>query len=64
MIKRKWLIGGAVLALVATAVLMRGVWTTDGVAARQSQARAVPVETAIAERTANAISSSWRWRWF
>jgi RND family efflux transporter MFP subunit len=50
MIKRKWLIGGAVLALVAIAVLMRGVWTTDGVAARQTQARQVPVEAAVAER--------------
>jgi membrane fusion protein, multidrug efflux system len=48
--KRKWLIGGAVLALVAIAVLMRGVWTTDGVAARQAQARQVPVEVAVAER--------------
>jgi membrane fusion protein, multidrug efflux system len=48
--KRKWLIGGAVLALVAIAVLMRGVWTTDGVAARQTQARQVPVEVAVAER--------------
>ncbi len=50
MIKRKWLIGGAVLVLIAIAVLVRGFWTTDGVAARQVQARAVPVETAIAER--------------
>jgi RND family efflux transporter MFP subunit len=50
MIKRKWLIGGAVLALIAIAVLVRGFWTTDGVAARQVQARAVPVETAVAER--------------
>jgi len=48
--KRKWLIGGAALALVAIAVLMRGVWTTDGVAARQTQARQVPVEVAVAER--------------
>ena len=39
MTKRKWLIGGAVLALIAIAVLVRGVWTTDGVAARQVQAR-------------------------
>jgi len=50
MIKRKWLIGGAVLALIAIAVLVRGFWTTDGVAARQVQARTVPVETAVAER--------------
>jgi membrane fusion protein, multidrug efflux system len=50
MVNRKWLIGGAVLAVIAIAVLVRGIWTTDGIAARQVQARAVPVETAIAER--------------
>jgi membrane fusion protein, multidrug efflux system len=50
MLQRKWLIGGAALALLGIAVLVR-VWTTDGVAARtQGQARAVPVETATAER--------------
>lgn len=51
MLQRKWLIGGAALALLGIAVLVRGLWTTDGVAARtQAQARAVPVETATAER--------------
>jgi membrane fusion protein, multidrug efflux system len=50
MIKRKWLIGGAAFALVGIAVLARGFWTTDGVAARQSQTRPVPVETAVAAR--------------
>ena len=50
MIKRQWLIGGAALALVGIAVLARGFWTTDGVAARQSEARPVPVETAVAGR--------------
>jgi len=50
MLQRKWLIGGAVLALVGTVVLVRGIWTTDGVAARTQQARVVPVETATAER--------------
>jgi membrane fusion protein, multidrug efflux system len=50
MLQRKWLIGGAVLALVGTVVLVRGIWTTDGVAARTPQARVVPVETATAER--------------
>ena len=51
MIKRTWLIGGAALALIAIAVFARGVWTTDGVAARsQGQPRVVPVETATAER--------------
>ncbi|MGB8104556.1 MAG: efflux RND transporter periplasmic adaptor subunit [Pseudolabrys sp.] len=50
MIKRQWLIGGAALALVGVAVLVRGFWTTDGVAARQNEARPVPVETAVAGR--------------
>lgn len=51
MLKRKWLIGGAALALVGIAVLARGFWTTDGIAARtQAVARVVPVETATAER--------------
>lgn len=50
MLQRKWLIAGAALALVGVAVLVRGVWTTDGVAARTQQARTVPVETATAER--------------
>jgi RND family efflux transporter MFP subunit len=51
MLQRKWLIGGAVLALVGIVVLVRGFWTTDGVAARtQAQGRPVPVETATAER--------------
>jgi RND family efflux transporter MFP subunit len=51
MIKRNWLIGGAALVLIGAVVLVRGFWTTDGVAARsQAQARPVPVETATAER--------------
>jgi len=49
MLQRKWLIGGAALALIGVAVLVRGFWTTDGVAAR-TQARVVPVEVAVAER--------------
>ena len=51
MIERKWLIGGTALALIGVAVLVRGIWTTDGVAARsQGQAQAVPVEVAVAAR--------------
>ena len=51
MLQRKWLIGGAALALIGIAVLVRVLWTTDGVAARtQAQARPVPVETATAHR--------------
>ena len=44
----------ALLALIAVAVLVRGFWTTDGVAARSSRgaaaSRVVPVEVAKAER--------------
>jgi RND family efflux transporter MFP subunit len=50
MIDRKWLIGGAALALIGIAVLLRGLWTTDGAAARSQAPRTVPVETATAER--------------
>ncbi|HYV71340.1 MAG TPA: efflux RND transporter periplasmic adaptor subunit [Pseudolabrys sp.] len=50
MINRKWLLGGAVVALIGIVVLARGIWSTDGAAARSPQARAVPVETAVAER--------------
>ncbi len=50
MIKRKWLLGVAVLAVIGVALLMRGFWTTDGAARTQRAERVVPVETAIAER--------------
>ncbi len=51
MIKRKWLIGAAVIALIGFAVLVRGFWTTDGAAqSKGAAARVVPVETATAER--------------
>jgi len=50
MIKRKWLLGGAVVALIGVVVLARAIWSTDGASARSPQARAVPVETAVAER--------------
>ena len=51
MTKRKWLFGVVALALIGIVLLIRGLWTSDGVAARsQAQARVVPVEVAIAER--------------
>jgi membrane fusion protein, multidrug efflux system len=51
MTKRKWLFGVAALALIGIALLIRGLWTSDGVAARsQAQVRVVPVEVATAER--------------
>jgi membrane fusion protein, multidrug efflux system len=51
MSKRKWLFGVAALALIGIAVLARGVWSTDGAAARsQAKPQAVPVEVAKAER--------------
>ena len=58
MIKRKWLIGAGVLALVAIAVLGRGLWTSDGVAARSQAQRVVPVETATAERKSMPVRIS------
>jgi len=50
--KKKMWLGVAALALVGAAVLTRGMWTSDGVAARTpaQAARAVPVEIATAER--------------
>ena len=50
MVKRNWLIGGAVLALIGIAVLVRGMSVPDGAAARSQAQRTVPVETATAER--------------
>ena len=51
MTKRKWLFGVAALALIGSVLLVRGLWTSDGVAARsQTRARVVPVEVATAER--------------
>jgi RND family efflux transporter MFP subunit len=53
MTKRKWLFGVAALALIGIALLIRGLWTSDGAAARlQGAARVVPVEVATAERKA------------
>jgi len=53
MTKRKWLFGVAALALIGIALLVRGLWTSDGAAARsQAAARVVPVEVATAERKA------------
>jgi len=53
MTKRKWLFGVAALALIGIVLLIRGLWTDDGVAARsQTQAHVVPVEVATAERKA------------
>ena len=55
MTKRKWLFGVAALALIGIALLVRGLWTSDGAAARsQGAARVVPVEVATAERKADA----------
>src|SRR5882757_6747538 len=51
MIKRKWLLGVAAIAVIGVVMLTRGFWTTDGAARTGRQAeRVVPVETAIAER--------------
>lgn len=51
MIKRKWLFGGAAVAVIGVAVLVRGLWTTDGAAqSKGPPARVVAVETATALR--------------
>jgi multidrug efflux system membrane fusion protein len=54
MTRRKVFFGVALLALIGVAVLARGFWTTDGVAARsargQAPGRVVPVEVGKAER--------------
>ena len=52
MTKRKWLFGVAALALIGIALLVRGLWTSDGAARSQAAARVVPVEVATAERKA------------
>jgi RND family efflux transporter MFP subunit len=51
MTKRKWLFGVAALALIGVVLLVRGLWTSDSVAARsQAPAHVVPVEVATVER--------------
>jgi len=52
MMKRKWLIGVAALALIGVVVLARDLWTSDRAAAAraQSEGQAVPVEVGKAER--------------
>jgi RND family efflux transporter MFP subunit len=50
MTKRKWLFGVAALALIGIALLVRGLWTSDGAARSQAPTRVVPVEVATAER--------------
>ncbi|MGH6725587.1 MAG: efflux RND transporter periplasmic adaptor subunit [Pseudolabrys sp.] len=50
MTKRKWLFGVAALALIGIALLVRGLWTSDGAARSQARARVVQVEVATAER--------------
>jgi len=50
MTKRKWLFGVAALALIGIALLVRGLWTSDGAARSQAPARVVPVEVATAVR--------------
>ena len=50
-ISRRWRIGLAVAGVIVVALLVRGLWTTDGAAQSKNQvARVVPVETALAER--------------
>lgn len=60
MIKKKWLLGGAMLALIGVAVLTRGLWTSGGVGPRAQApvARIVPVEIASAERKKTPVRLS------
>src|SRR5471032_480916 len=52
-LSRRWRIGLAAAGLIVIALLVRGLWTTDGAAQSKNQAaRIVPVETAVAERKA------------
>lgn len=51
MIKRKWLLAGAAVAVIGVAVLARGFWTTNGAAqSKGPPARVVPVDIATAVR--------------
>jgi RND family efflux transporter MFP subunit len=53
MIKRKWLLGVAALALIGVVMLARGLWTSDRAAAARAQGhgtQVVPVEVAKAVR--------------
>jgi membrane fusion protein, multidrug efflux system len=50
-ISRRWRIALAVAGVLVIALLVRGLWTTDGAAQSKNQAaRVVPVEVAVAER--------------
>jgi multidrug efflux system membrane fusion protein len=50
MIKRKWLIGVGVLALIGVALLARGFWSPEGAKAQRQTGRVVQVEVGKAER--------------
>ena len=51
LISRKWKFVAAAVAVIGIALLVRGLWTTDGAAQSKGQApRVVQVETATAER--------------
>jgi len=56
MIKRKWLFGGAAVALIGVAVLTRGLWNGNGAVAQAPTERIVTVEVAKAVKTMVPLS--------
>jgi multidrug efflux system membrane fusion protein len=56
MIKRKWLFGGAAVALIGVAVFTRGLWDGNGAVAQAPTERIVTVEVAKAVKTMVPLS--------
>ena len=56
MIKRKWLFGGAAVALIGVAVFTRGLWNGNGAVAQAPTERIVTVEVAKAVKTMVPLS--------
>src|ERR1041385_6840763 len=50
LLKRKWLIGGSIVAVIVVVLGLRAFFSGDNASARQQVERAVPVEVTTAER--------------